>query len=170
MLASDRVPCLQVLGVLLLSAGALAILGSSQRNKNLLTASLLLSLLGTLLAFEFVVEVSHPDVTCAAMAQTASVSEPHPLVPTFLLASLPESVPYSNFAMLGVRASLKLCNAESLCLIQTLQCSESAPHSNFAMLIQRCRHHMSGSPDLATFQFWDLLPSQVNCSQLISRL
>lgn len=29
---------------------------------------------------------------------------------------------------------------------------------------------MSGSPDLVTFQFWDLLPSQVNCSQLISLL
>ena len=49
---------LQVLGAVLISAGALAFQGSSQRNKHVLTASLLLSLLGTLLAFEFVVEVS----------------------------------------------------------------------------------------------------------------
>ena len=54
--------CLQILGVVLISGGALAIMGSSQRNSNMLTASLLLSLLGVLLAFEFAVEVSHPSL------------------------------------------------------------------------------------------------------------
>ena len=156
-------PCLQVLGVLLLIAGALAILGSSQRNKNLLTASLLLSLLGTLLAFEFVVEVSHPDVTCAAMAQTASVSEPHPLVPIFCLPSACQFV------------------CQSLCLTQTLRCSESVPHSNFAMLgvcasLELCNAHPKVPPCYVRLTrpgdvpILDLQPTKVNCSQLISRL
>lgn len=54
--------CLQILGVVLISGGALAIMGSSQHNNNMLTASLLLSLLGVLLAFEFAVEVGHPSM------------------------------------------------------------------------------------------------------------
>lgn len=53
--------CWQILGVLLISGGALALMGSSRRDKNVLTASLLLSLLGILLAFEFAVEVSQQD-------------------------------------------------------------------------------------------------------------
>lgn len=49
---------LQVLGVVLISGGALAVMGSNRRDRSVLTASLLLSLLGILLAFEFAVEVS----------------------------------------------------------------------------------------------------------------
>lgn len=49
---------MQILGALLLGSGLLAAAGSKKRNSNYMTASLTISLLGMLLAFEFVTEVS----------------------------------------------------------------------------------------------------------------
>ncbi len=56
---------MQILGALLLGSGLLAAAGSKKRNSNCMTASLTISLLGMLLAFEFLTEVS----PCYADAQ-----------------------------------------------------------------------------------------------------
>lgn len=55
--------CAQVLGCLLLGSGVLAAAGSRKRNFNFMTASLVVSLVGMLLAFEFVAEVSYSNTT-----------------------------------------------------------------------------------------------------------
>ena len=49
---------MQILGALLLGSGLLAAAGSKKRNSNCMTASLTVSLLGMLLAFEFITDVS----------------------------------------------------------------------------------------------------------------
>jgi len=49
---------MQILGALLLGSGLLAATGSKKRNSNRMTASLTISLLGMLLAFEFITEVT----------------------------------------------------------------------------------------------------------------
>lgn len=46
-----------MLGSILLASGVLAVAGSTKRNTHLMTASLAVSLVGMLLAFEFVAEV-----------------------------------------------------------------------------------------------------------------
>ena len=54
---------LQVLGLLLLGSGTLAVAGSSRRSTHFMTASLTVSIVGTLLAFEFIAEVGLPHST-----------------------------------------------------------------------------------------------------------
>jgi len=49
----------QTLGGLLLASGVMATAGSTRRNNHLMTASLTASLVGMLLAFEFIAEVSY---------------------------------------------------------------------------------------------------------------
>lgn len=60
---------MQILGALLLGSGLLAAAGSKKRNINCMTASLTISLLGMLLAFEFITEVSP---CCAALKNTSA--------------------------------------------------------------------------------------------------
>ena len=43
--------------MLLLASGAMAVAGSSRRNSHFMTASLTISIVGILLAFEFIAEV-----------------------------------------------------------------------------------------------------------------
>ena len=50
---------MQALGLLLLGSGVLAAAGSRKRSTHLMIASLTLSCLGMLLAFEFTAEVGH---------------------------------------------------------------------------------------------------------------
>ncbi|DBA74202.1 hypothetical protein WJX77_004759 [Trebouxia sp. C0004] len=59
----------QVLGALLLGSGLLAAAGSKKRNINCMTASLTISLLGMLLAFEFITEVSREARVDCALAE-----------------------------------------------------------------------------------------------------
>ena len=54
--------CLQFLGLMLLGSGLMAIAGSSRRNTHYFTASLIVSVVGMLLAFEFVAEVAHSSL------------------------------------------------------------------------------------------------------------
>ena len=54
--------CTQILGLFLLGSGAMAVAGSSTCSTNFMTASLTVSVVGILLAFEFIAEVC----TCCA--------------------------------------------------------------------------------------------------------
>ena len=66
----------QVLGSLLLGSGVLAAAGSRKRSTHLMTASLTISCLGTLLAFEFTAEVRRAlPCTCAASHCTLATSK-----------------------------------------------------------------------------------------------
>ncbi|DBA91905.1 hypothetical protein WJX79_009655 [Trebouxia sp. C0005] len=59
----------QILGALLLGSGLFAAAGSKKRNSNCVTASLTISLLSMLLAFEFITEVSREAGVDCALAE-----------------------------------------------------------------------------------------------------
>ncbi|KAL3133563.1 hypothetical protein ABBQ38_007411 [Trebouxia sp. C0009 RCD-2024] len=59
----------QVLGLLLLGSGVMAVAGSSKRSTHFMTASLTVSILGILLAFEFIAEVNREARVDCALAE-----------------------------------------------------------------------------------------------------
>ena len=56
---------MQILGLLLLGSGVMAVAGSSRRSTSFMTASLTVSVVGILLAFEFIAEVPVLSPCCA---------------------------------------------------------------------------------------------------------